>query len=591
MSKISKIERAVPTIQRKLRVAAYARVSMQSERMMHSISAQVSYYSELIQKEPDWEYAGVYADDFISATSTVKRDEFQRMLADCEAGKIDIILTKSISRFARNTVDLLKTVRHLKDLGIEVRFEKEHIHSMSGDGELMLSILASFAQEESRSISENVKWGTRKRFEKGIPNGHFIIYGYRWEGDHLVIEPEEAKIVRLIFENFLKGISAEQTEKQLEEMGVRSYKGVHFGNSAIRQILANITYTGNLLLQKQYISDPITGKTKVNHGELPQYWVENTHEAIIPMEMYQAVQEERKRRRKLGVFANPAINTNCFTSRIKCGNCGVSYRRSGKRQRKDKNKVYYTWVCQTYDRKGKAFCPSKTIPEETLKRICAEALGLSEFDENIFSERVEQITVIGDDVLRFHFADGKKQDVKWKTTAKTDWWTAERRKAWSQQNQDKGTASRRQSFQPFTHFIKCGHCGANYRTHVDKLADGSKTRNWSCCKGCGNTGIKDAKLREMVCDVLALDAFSEEKMDAAIEKVTVLDRIVTFHFKDGHTEERRYEAHRIGRKHSEAEKAHMSEVMKARWISGDLSRKRGNRNGEQKGHDHTGDHQ
>ena len=169
MPKISKIEPTVPAIKQLKKVAAYARVSMQSERMMHSLSAQISYYSKLIQKNPDWEYAGVYADDFISGTNTVKRDEFKRMLADCEEGKIDIILTKSISRFARNTVDLLETVRHLKAKGIEVRFEKENINSMSGDGELMLSILASFAQEESRSISENIRWATKKRFEKGIP--------------------------------------------------------------------------------------------------------------------------------------------------------------------------------------------------------------------------------------------------------------------------------------------------------------------------------------------------------------------------------------------------------------------------------------
>ena len=171
------------------------------------------------------------------------------MLADCEAGKIDIVLTKSISRFARNTVDLLETVRHLRELGISVRFEKEHIDSLTEDGELMLTLLASFAQEESRSISENVKWGTRKRFEQGIPNGKFQIYGYRWDGDHLVIEPEEAKIVRLIYDNFLKGLSAETTEKQHSEMGVKAYKGQHFGNTSILQILGNITYAGNLLFQ------------------------------------------------------------------------------------------------------------------------------------------------------------------------------------------------------------------------------------------------------------------------------------------------------------------------------------------------------
>ena len=259
MAKITKVEQKMPTIKAKKRVAAYARISMESERMHHSLSAQISYYNALIQKKPEWEFAGVYADDGISGTGIAKRTEFQRMLADCEAGKINIILTKSIQRFARNTVDLLETVRHLKDIGVEVRFEKENINSMSGDGELMLSILASFAQEESRSISENVKWGTKKRFEQGIPNGHFQIYGYRWEGDHLVVEPEEAKIVKLIFDNFMNGLSAESTEKQLEEMGVKSYKGVHFSNSSIRQILSNVTYTGNLLFQKEYVSDPNTG--------------------------------------------------------------------------------------------------------------------------------------------------------------------------------------------------------------------------------------------------------------------------------------------------------------------------------------------
>ena len=240
MAKIIKVEQTVPTIKTKKKVAAYARVSMESERMNHSLSAQISYYSTLIQKNPDWQYAGVFADDGISGTSIEKRDEFKRMIAAAEKGDIDIILTKSIQRFARNTVDLLETVWRLKDIGVEVRFEKEHINSMDGDGELMLTILASFAQEDSRSISENVQWGTRKRFEQGIPNGKFQIYGYRWDGDQLVVEPEEAKIVKLIYDNFLNGLSAETTEKQLAAMGVKSYKGQHFGNTSIRQILGNI---------------------------------------------------------------------------------------------------------------------------------------------------------------------------------------------------------------------------------------------------------------------------------------------------------------------------------------------------------------
>ena len=179
MAKITRVEQAVPTIKTKKKVAAYARISMESERMNHSLSAQISYYSSLIQKNPDWQYAGVFADDGISGTGIAKRNEFKRMIEAADNGEIDIILTKSIQRFAMNTVDLLETVRHLKDIGVEVRFEKEHINSMSGDGELMLTILASFAQEESCSLSENCKWGIRKRFEKGIPNGHFRVYGYR----------------------------------------------------------------------------------------------------------------------------------------------------------------------------------------------------------------------------------------------------------------------------------------------------------------------------------------------------------------------------------------------------------------------------
>ena len=239
---------------------------MESKRLQHSLSAQVSFYSSLIQSNPAWEYVGVYADNGITGTKAEAREEFNRMIADCEAGKIDIVLTKSISRFARNTVDLLNTVRRLKELGVSVQFEKERIDSLTEDGELMLTLLASFAQEEIRSLSDNVKWGTRKRFEKGIPNGRFQIYGYRWEGDHLVVHEEEAKIVRLIYDNYMNGLSAETTEKQLAEMGVKSYKGQHFGNTSIRQILGNITYTGNLLFQKEYVQDPISKKSKINRG-------------------------------------------------------------------------------------------------------------------------------------------------------------------------------------------------------------------------------------------------------------------------------------------------------------------------------------
>lgn len=200
-------------------------MSAESDRLTHSLSAQISYYSELIQKNPEWEYAGVYADSFISGTSIDKRTEFQRMIADCEEGKINIILTKSISRFARNTVDLLSTVRHLKAIGVEVRFEKENIRSMSSSGEIMLSILASFAQEESINNSENVKWAKRKRFEQGLPHAKVILYGYLWEGDQMIIVPEEAVIVKSIYRDYMAGKTALAIARDLSESGITNQKG------------------------------------------------------------------------------------------------------------------------------------------------------------------------------------------------------------------------------------------------------------------------------------------------------------------------------------------------------------------------------
>lgn len=243
-----------------------------------------------------------------------------------------------------------------------------------------------------------------------------------------MIEPDEAKIVKLIYNNFLKGLSAESTEKQLEEMGVKSYKGGYFGNTSIRQILSNITYTGNLLFQKEYVVDPITGKSKKNKGELPQYFVENTHEPIIPMDVYKQVQDEIKRRRELGVRVNWSIPTTCFASKIKCSNCGKSYRRSGKRQRKDPDKVYYIWICLTKSEKEKRYCDAKSIPENALKSVCADVLGTEEFNEKVFEEKVDKIVVIGDDTLEFHFKDGSTYLQKWKSSARTDCWTPERRK-------------------------------------------------------------------------------------------------------------------------------------------------------------------
>lgn len=565
MPKINIIEPKVPQMPARKKVAAYARVSMESERLQHSLSAQVSYYSSLIQQNPAWEYAGVYADDGITGTKTNDRAEFNRMITDCEAGKIDIILTKSISRFARNTVDLLNAVRHLKELGISVQFEKEHIDSLSEDGELMLTLLASFAQEEVRSLSDNVKWGTRKRFEKGIPNGRFQIYGYRWEGDHLVVEPEEAKIVKLIYDNFLNGLSAESTEKQLAAMGVKSYKGQHFGNTSIRQILGNITYTGNLLFQKEYTTDPISKKSRKNRGELPQYWVENTHEAIIPMEVYQAVQEEKARRRELGVFANWSIKTSCFTSKIKCGRCGKSYQRSNRKGRKDPNANYAVWICGTRRKTGNAQCQNKDIPEPMLKESCAAVLGLAEFDEAIFSEQVDHIEIPAPNEMVFYFKDGRIVPHHWESTMRKDCWTDERRAAKGRYVQDHQLGPNSSCF---TSRIRCDQCSENYRRQRSRHKDGSYDAVWRCASSrkCSSPSIKEETLMKLCAEAMEVNEFDETAFREQIACIHITAPFqLSIHFLDGHTIEAKWENKRKMPKHSDERKQHMREVMIQKW--------------------------
>ena len=224
-----------------------------------------------------------------------------------------------------------------------ILYQSRH-QDVSGDGEVMLTLLASFAQSESESISNNVKWGVRKRMQQGIPNGHFRVYGYRWKGDDLVIVPEEAAIVKRIFQNFLDGKSRLETEREFAAEGITTREGCRWVDSNIKQVLTNVTYTGNLLLQKEFIEDPIGKKRRKNHGELPQYYVENTHEAIIDKETFDYVQAEMARRKELGPLANKSLNICCFTGKIKCPHCGVSYMHN--RRTKNGNKQEY-WVFGT----------------------------------------------------------------------------------------------------------------------------------------------------------------------------------------------------------------------------------------------------
>lgn len=538
------------------RVAAYARVSMEAERLNHSLSAQVSYYSELIQKHPGWVYAGVFADDGITGTKA-NRPEFQRMLQECEAGNIDIILTKSISRFARNTVDLLETVRHLKELGIEVQFEKEHISSLSDDGELMLSLLASFAQEEIRSLSDNVKWGTRKRMQQGIPNGHFRVYGYRWEGDVLVPIPEEAAIVRRIFQNFLDGKSRLETEREFAAEGITTREGYRWVDSNIKGVLSNITYTGNLLLQKEYISDPITKKRKKNRGELPQYYVPDTHEAIIDKATFDYVQAEMARRKELGPLANKALNTCCFTGKIKCSFCGQSYMHSTRVNKATRTLLpekMESWSCGTRKKKD-GHCRGKEIPQRILLAETAAALGLDDFDEQVFTEQVERIDVTGARELTFRFKDGHEVIRQWVNTAKKDCWTPEYRAEASAYRRNH--VPNRSGVTCFTTKIKCAVCGNNFNRQLQHLSSG-EVYYWRCPHPteCGVRGIRDEKLREVTAKVLGIPAFDERIFLDQVGHIDVdANMILTFVFRDWHTVEWKWDTRRTSTKWSEERRA------------------------------------
>lgn len=276
------------------RVAAYARVSSGKDAMLHSLSAQISHYSETIQSHPGWLYAGVYSDEAKTGTKD-SRPGFQRLLKDCRAGKIDLVLVKSISRLARNTVTLLETVRELRALGIDVYFEEQNIHTLSYEGELMLTILASYAQEEALSVSENQKWRVQKNFKEGRPWNSTML-GYRNVNGTLVIVPEEAAIVRRIFAMYLDGMGVQMIANTLNAEGVRTRFGGEFNHSGMQKILRNYAYTGNLLLQKTYREDCLTKKDYPNRGERPKYHAAETHEPIISLEDFERVQAELARR-------------------------------------------------------------------------------------------------------------------------------------------------------------------------------------------------------------------------------------------------------------------------------------------------------
>ena len=377
MPVITRIEPKKVRLIEKKKVAAYARVSMETEQLKHSLSAQISHYSELIQSNPEWEYVGVYADDGITGRNTKGRKEFKRLIADCEAGNVDLILVKSISRFARDTVDTLRITRRLKTLGIDVFFERESIHSLSDEGELMLTLLASFAQQESVSIGENVKWGIRKGFKDGKPNGHKPPFGYRWNGEKYVVIPEQAEIVKEVFNRYLAGESAHSIMHTLEKRGVVGQKGIPIDESTIKFMVTNYSYAGAMVLQKNYINDE--KKRRINHGELPMYVIEDMYEPIVSKEDVVRAIEIRQERAENMPNKNTVLTK--YSGKMKCGYCGCSVSR---RTRHNGNKV---WACNTKERKGKSMCNLKHIYERELNEATK---NISSFERiTVFDDKLE----------------------------------------------------------------------------------------------------------------------------------------------------------------------------------------------------------
>ena len=368
----------------KKRVAAYCRVSTDSEEQLNSYEAQKSYYTQKIEESPDWEMAGIYADEGISGTSMKKRTEFKKMITACKRGRIDLIITKSLSRFARNTVDCLETVRLLKANGIGVYFEKENINTLTESSEFLITLFSGFAQAESESLSKNIAWGKKKSAEAGKVDFQYKkMLGYRKGTDgQPEIVPEEAKIIRRIYRRYLAGCSLGQIKQELEQDNIPTAQKVERWSSAvIHNILTNEKYMGDALLQKTYITDCITKKVKKNMGERPMYYVENNHPAIIPRETFDQVQKEMTRRSSKRKVLQKSGKTElgkysgkyALTELLACGECGSPYKRVTWARNGKKRIV---WRCVSRLEFGTKYCHnSPTLDESRLHNAILAAMN------------------------------------------------------------------------------------------------------------------------------------------------------------------------------------------------------------------------
>ena len=381
----ARITTAENKIKRQLRVAAYCRVSTEEEEQQSSYEAQCNYYTEKIMSNPEWTMAGIYADEGITGTSTKKREEFKRMIRHCRQKKIDLILTKSISRFARNTVDCLNYIRALKELGIAVFFEKENINTMSSDSELIITLMGAFAQSESESISANVRWGKRQAMREGKADIKYkYLYGFKKGIDgNPEIVPEQADTVRKLYDKFLAGYSLRMLLDMVIEERIPYFPDMQWSISNIRGILTNEKYCGDVLMQKSYIADCISKKYVKNTGQLPMYLIRNNHQGIVSRDAFNAVQAELARRNagKSPSKKNAPTGKTSYASkyalseRLVCGECGTLYRRCTWTQKGEKRVV---WRCVSRLDYGKQYCKnSPSLHENRLQEAILNAINIA----------------------------------------------------------------------------------------------------------------------------------------------------------------------------------------------------------------------
>jgi DNA invertase Pin-like site-specific DNA recombinase len=355
----------------KKKVCAYARVSTGTEKQCESLENQIQYYESLIKNNPAYEFVGVFADKGITGT-TEDRPEFQKMLELCRKGKIDLIITKSISRLARNTTIVLETVRELKDINVEIRFEKENINTLSGDGELMLSVLSSFAQEESKNVSDNIKWRIKKEFERGIYHlntNKFLGYD-KDEFGTLIINQEEAEIVKNMFEWYVSGMSCTEIARKLTSKGIKTITGLDkWNDGTIYNMLRNEKYKGDALLQKTYVPNHIRKKAVENKGEVDQYYLKEDHPPIVTEEMWEAVKKRvLENKYSKGISNDPKYNEKYpYTGLLFCSKCGAPLRRRVWNSKTPFKK--YVWQCSNYVYIKTRTCTGTKIDERDLEKV------------------------------------------------------------------------------------------------------------------------------------------------------------------------------------------------------------------------------